>query len=111
MGSNENVARGRMSVDAILDIVESNKHLQKLEILKIGSQHIERLCSTVRTHALVELDIYESFEPGVGDEMLAALLTNTSSDLKLERLDMLGNNITSLSLGITILADFLASNL
>jgi len=104
----EDLARGGMSVDAILDIVESNKRLRKLDIQKnrIGIEDIERLCSTVRNYALVELDLYESFEPGVGDQMLATLLTGC--DLKLERLDMFRNNITSAV--STILSDFLASN-
>eukprot|EP00984_Skeletonema_dohrnii_P022832 scaffold11933_cov117-Skeletonema_dohrnii-CCMP3373.AAC.4 len=97
-----------MSVDAILDIVESNKNLQKLDISsnQIGSDHIERLCSTVHNHALVELDLSRCFEPGIGDEMLTCLLT--IDGLKLEMLAMASNNITS-AVG-TLLADFLASN-
>eukprot|EP00984_Skeletonema_dohrnii_P004013 scaffold1377_cov125-Skeletonema_dohrnii-CCMP3373.AAC.1 len=99
-----------MSVDTILDVVDSNKHLRKLEFCRnlIGNQidtgHIERLCSAVHNHALVELDLYESFAPGVGDRMLASLLT--IDDLKLEKLVMVSNNITS----ATLLADFLATN-
>ncbi|KAK1739037.1 leucine-rich repeat protein [Skeletonema marinoi] len=95
-------------VDAILDIVESNKHLRKLDIERnrIGREHIERLCSAVRTHALVELDLSGCFEPGIGDAMLASLLT--IDGLKLEKLDMCLNNITS---GVsTLLSDFLATN-
>mmetsp|Transcript_6384 Transcript_6384/g.9311 ORF Transcript_6384/g.9311 Transcript_6384/m.9311 type:complete len:385 (+) Transcript_6384:1-1155(+) len=101
-------ARGGMSVDAILDIVESNKHLRKLDIRKnqIGREYIPRLCSTVRNYPLVELEIFDSCAPGIGDQMLTALLTG--GDLKLERLDMSHNNITSL--GITILSDYLATN-
>ena len=98
-----------MSVDAILGIVESNKRLRKLEIgrNRIGRDHIERLCSAVHTHAaLVALDLGESFEPSIGDEMLAALLT--SGVLMLEKLDMSSNNITSAV--STLLADFLATN-
>eukprot|EP00573_Skeletonema_grethae_P000029 CAMPEP_0201687898 /NCGR_PEP_ID=MMETSP0578-20130828/1744_1 /ASSEMBLY_ACC=CAM_ASM_000663 /TAXON_ID=267565 /ORGANISM="Skeletonema grethea, Strain CCMP 1804" /LENGTH=568 /DNA_ID=CAMNT_0048172077 /DNA_START=24 /DNA_END=1727 /DNA_ORIENTATION=- len=104
----EDLARGGMSVDAILEVVESNKHLQKLEIRRnqIDSQHIERLCSVVRNYPLVELEIFDSCAPGIGDQMLTALLTG--GDLKLERLDMSHNNITSL--GITILSDYLATN-
>jgi hypothetical protein len=100
--------RGGMSVDAIIDIVESNKHLRQLEIGKnrIENQHIERLCSAVHNHHLVELYLDDSFEPGIGDQMLTSLLTN--DDLKLERLDMSSNNITS---GVsTSLANFLATN-
>ena len=97
-----------MSVDAILDIVESNKNLRKLEIAsnRIGREHIERLCSAVHNHALVELDLSGCFEPGIGDEMLTCLLT--IDGLKLEKLVMYDNNITS---GVsTLLADFLATN-
>ena len=97
-----------MSVDAIFDIVESNKHLRKLQIEmnRIGSDHIERLCSAVHNHALVELDLSGCFEPGIGDEMLTALLT--IDGLKLELLDMADNNITSAV--STLLTDFLATN-
>jgi len=98
-----------MSVDAIIDIVESNKLLRKLEIRRnrIGIDHIERLCSAVHTHpALVELEVFNCFEPGIGDTMLTSLLT--SDDLKLEKLVMFSNNITSAV--STVLADFLASN-
>ena len=107
MGSNENVARGRMSVDAILDIVESNKHLQKLVSWRsIGGQHIERLCSAVRNHPLVELELNRCFEPGIGDKMIASLLT--IDDLMLEELYMSRNGITSAV--SNLLADFLATN-
>ncbi len=101
-------ALGGMSVDAILDIVESNKHLQKLEIFgnQIGSHHIERLCSAVRNRHLVKLDLSESFEPGIGDEMLTSLLS--IDDLKLKELVMSENNITSAV--SNLLADFLATN-
>jgi len=54
----------------------------------------------------VELCLYDNFEPGIGDEMLTALLTN--DDLKLEKLGMPSNNITSIV--STWLADFLATN-
>ena len=104
----EDGARGGMTVDAILEIVESNKHLRRLEIgsNQIGSQHIERLCSAVRNHALVQLNLYNSFEPGVGNEMLTSLLM--IDDLKLERLNLSENHITSAV--STLLADFLATN-
>eukprot|EP00984_Skeletonema_dohrnii_P029094 scaffold19434_cov121-Skeletonema_dohrnii-CCMP3373.AAC.10 len=98
-----------MSVDAILDIVESSKHLRELEIRRnrIGRDHIERLCSAVCTHpALVELDVFNCCEPGIGDAMLASLLT--SDDLKLEKLFMSDNYITSAV--STLLSDFLATN-
>eukprot|EP00984_Skeletonema_dohrnii_P002831 scaffold968_cov131-Skeletonema_dohrnii-CCMP3373.AAC.7 len=97
-----------MSVDTILDIVESSKHLQKLGLgmNRIGREHIERLCSAVCTHALVGLDLSNCFEPGIGDAMLASLLT--IDGLKLELLHMRSNNITSRV--STLLADFLATN-
>eukprot|EP00984_Skeletonema_dohrnii_P036383 scaffold37292_cov155-Skeletonema_dohrnii-CCMP3373.AAC.1 len=95
-------------VDAILDIVESNKHLRKLEIdrNRIGRDHIEKLCSAVHTHALLELSLFNSFEPGIGDEMLTSLLS--IDGLKLEKLDMSSNNITS-AVGM-LLSDFIATN-
>eukprot|EP00985_Skeletonema_marinoi_P001471 scaffold581_cov127-Skeletonema_marinoi.AAC.22 len=97
-----------MSVNGILDIVESNKNLRKLEIAsnRIGRNHIERLCSAVHTHALVALNLSGCFEPGIGDEMLASLLT--IDGLKLEKLVMFSNNITSAV--STVQADFLATN-
>ncbi|KAL7495083.1 hypothetical protein ACHAWT_007318, partial [Skeletonema menzelii] len=106
--TNGDGTRGGMNVDAILDVVESNKHLRKLFIRRnlIVSQHIERLCSAVRNHHLVELDLFDSFEPGIGDEMLASLLT--IDDLKLEKLGMSSNHITSV--GSAVVADFLATN-
>ncbi len=101
--------RGGMCVEAIIDLVENNKHLRKLDIWRnrIGNEHIERLCSVVHNHPLVELDLYRSqFEPGMGDVMLTSLLTY--DDLKLEKLGMSSNDITS---GVsTLLADFLATN-
>jgi hypothetical protein len=105
---------GGMSVDAIMDIVESNTHLRKLDIKRnsIGNQHIERLCSAVHNHPLVELCLFDNFEPGIGDEMLTSLLTNDDlkhgQNLKLEKLDMSSNNITS---GVSpLMADFLVTN-
>ena len=104
----EDGARGGMTVDAILEIVESNKHLRRLEIGRnqIGSHHIDRLCSTVRNHPLVHLDLYDSFDGDDGDEMLTSLLM--IDDLRLERLNMSENHITSAV--STLLADFLATN-
>eukprot|EP00984_Skeletonema_dohrnii_P022838 scaffold11933_cov117-Skeletonema_dohrnii-CCMP3373.AAC.10 len=54
----------------------------------------------------MELDLCHSCGPGIGDEMLSALLT--SGELELEKLGMAINNITS-AVG-TLLADFLATN-
>ncbi len=106
--TNGDGTRGGLSVDIILEIVENNKHLRKLEIAnnQIGRQHIERLCSAVRNHPLVHLGLCDSFVAGDGDEMLASLLR--IDELKLEKLDMSSNSITAV--GITLLADFLATN-
>eukprot|EP00985_Skeletonema_marinoi_P006683 scaffold2901_cov99-Skeletonema_marinoi.AAC.12 len=110
--NNDNGDGAGMSIDAVLDIVDSNKHLRKLEFWRnlisnqIDTGHIERLCSAVHNHALVELDLYESFAFGVGDRMLVSLLT--IDDLKLEKLSLAENYITSAV--STLLADFLASN-
>eukprot|EP00985_Skeletonema_marinoi_P011498 scaffold5475_cov98-Skeletonema_marinoi.AAC.3 len=97
-----------MTSDAIIDVVESNKHLRKLDIVgnRISNQHIEKLCYAVYNHPLVELDLSKCFEPGIGDKMLTALLT--SGVLMLEKLEMSSNNITSAV--STLLADFLATN-
>ena len=105
--NNQNGGEG-MSVSAILDVVQSNKNLRKLVIDRnqIGSQQIERLCSAVRNHPLVELELNHCFEPGIGDEMLASLLS--IDDLALEKLVLCSVNITTV--GATLLADFLATN-
>ena len=105
--SGNNVPAG-MSVEAILDIVESNKHLRKLEIdrNRIGRDHIEKLCSAVHTHTILELSLFNSFEPGIGDEMLTSLLS--IDGLKLEKLDMSSSNITS-AVGM-LLSDFIETN-
>ncbi|KAK1742142.1 leucine-rich repeat protein [Skeletonema marinoi] len=105
--SGNNVPAG-MSVEAILDIVESNKHLRKLEIEsnRIGRDHIEKLCSAVHNHALLELSLFSSFEPGIGNEMLTSLLS--IDGLKLEKLDMSSSNITS-AVGM-LLSDFIETN-
>ena len=100
-----------MSVDAIVDIVNSNKHLRKLDLENniIYGRHIEGICSSVHNHpSLVHLDLCNCFEDGdgLGDEMLTSLLT--SGTLKLERLVMSCNGITSN--GTTLLSDFLATD-
>ena len=107
--SNFDDANEAIDPDIILDVVESNKDLRKLNIFtnEIGREHIERLSSTVSNHpSLVQLNLYGSFGPGIGDEMLASLLT--IDDLALEKLGMSSNNITSAV--STLLADFLATN-
>ena len=107
--SNEDDAHGATKLDTIIDVVKSNKHLRRLEIFRhdIGSQHIDRLCSAVRNHpSLVQLELFNCYDSGVGDEMFASLLT--IDDLKLEKLKMSRNGITSAV--STLLADFLATN-
>ncbi len=98
-----------MSVYSILDIVESNEHLRKLTVgnNRIQLGHMEKICSAVRRGSIVELDLYNCFENGLGDEMIAFLLTSGGL-MKLEKLDLNSNGITSN--GITILANFLAMN-
>ncbi len=98
-----------MSVTSIMDIVDSNKHLRKLTIenTRIRLDHIARICSAVRYGSIVDLNLLYCFENGLGDEMVTSLLTSGGLG-KLERLDLDSNGITSN--GITLLADFLATN-
>ncbi len=98
-----------MSVDSIMDIMKSNKHLRRLSIgnNRIQLEHIEKICSAVRYGSIVELDLYNCFENGLGDAMVTSLLTSGGL-AKLEKLDLNSNGITSSS--ITLLADFLARN-
>jgi Leucine-rich repeat (LRR) protein len=97
-----------MSVDSVMDIVESNKHIRKLTIgnnrIEIG--HIIKICSAVCRGSIVELDLKNCFENGLGDAMMISLLTNCGS--KLQRLGFASNRITSST--TTLLADFLATN-
>ena len=101
---------GGMSVDAIMDIVDSNKHLRQLDIdgNPIDRVHIGKICSAVfHTHPfLVCLDLSRCFENGAGDEMMISLLT--SGTLKLEKLVMASNYITSNV--TTLLTDYLAAD-
>ena len=82
-----------MSVDAILDIVNSNKHLRKLTIgnNRIQPGHKEKICSAVLYGSLVELDLHNCFERngvnGLGDDMITSLLC-TGGLAKLERLGL-----------------------
>ncbi|KAL7457963.1 hypothetical protein ACHAWC_009974 [Mediolabrus comicus] len=99
----------RMSADAIMDIMNSNKHLRKLRIgnNRIELSHMEKICSAVRYGSIVELHLYNCFDNGLGDAMVTSLLS-TGSLAKLERLCFTTNGITSSS--ITTLANFLATN-
>ena len=98
-----------MSADSIMNIIESNKHLRKLTIgnNRIQLGHMEKICSAVRHGSIVELDLKNCFENGLGDAMIASLLTNGGL-AKLQRLGLGSNGITSN--GITLLANFLATN-
>jgi hypothetical protein len=97
-----------MSVDSIMDIVDSNEHLRKLTIgnNSIQLSHMKKICSVVRYGSIVELDLRNCFENGLGDDMMTYLLTNVGS--KLQRLGLASNRITSN--GIALLVNFLATN-
>ena len=97
-----------MKIVDIIDIMKSNKHLRKLTIgnNRIQLGHMEKFCSAVRHGSIVELDLKNCFENGVGNDMMTYLLINCGS--KLRRLGLPCNEITSSS--ITLLADFLATN-
>jgi hypothetical protein len=100
-----------MSLDAVMvmEIMNSNKHLRKLTIgnNRIQLSHMAQICSAVNEHSLVTLDLYNCFENGLGDAMVASLLTNGGL-AKLQRLGLDSNEIASN--GIALLADFLATN-
>jgi BMFP domain-containing protein YqiC len=98
-----------MTIDSIMDIMNSNKHLQKLRIGNnhIQLDHIAKICSAVHEHSLVELDLRNCFENGLGDAMVTSLLTSGGL-MKLEKLCLTANGITSSS--IALLACFLATN-
>jgi hypothetical protein len=98
-----------MTIDSIMDIINSNKHLRKIIIgnNRIQLDHIAKICSAVNEHSLVQLDLRNCFENGLGDAMIASLL-RSGGLAKLERLDLESNGITSN--GITLLANFLATN-
>jgi hypothetical protein len=98
----------KMSVDSIMDIVESNKQLRRLTIgnNRIQLSQMKKICSAVCRGSIVELDLKNCFENGLRDDMLTYLLTNGGS--KLKRLGLDSNEITSSS--ITILANVLATN-
>jgi hypothetical protein len=102
-----------MSVDAILDIVDNNKHLRKLRIGNnlIGRDDIAKICSAVCRGSIVELDLYKCFagngENGLGDDMITSLLA-TGGLAKLKRLVFHSNGLQLST--ITTLANFLATN-
>jgi hypothetical protein len=101
--------RRRMVVDAIIALVQSNKHLRKLDMEGnlVQRWQIGELCSSVHSHpSLVELDLRNCFDNGLADEMMTSLLAN--GNIRLERLVMSTNNITS---NVTaLLSDFLATD-
>ena len=96
-----------MLVDAITALVQSNKYLRKLDMEGnlVPRDRIGKLCSSVCNHpSLLDLDLSNCFDNGLADEMMISLLTN--GELRLERLVMSANNITSNV--TTLLSDFLA---
>jgi hypothetical protein len=100
-----------MSIDGILDIVNSNKHVQKLRIGNnfIGMDNIAKICSAVRDGSIVDLDLYTCFEWNIflGDKIISSLLA-TGGLAKLKRFVF---HSTGLQLRtITTLANFLATN-
>ena len=98
-----------MKIVDIIDIVKSNDHLRKLTIgnKSIGSDGIAKICSAVRHGSIVDLDLRNCFENGLGDAMVTSLLTSDGV-MNLESLGLESNGITSSS--ITLLAGFLATN-
>ena len=98
-----------LGMDAILDVVESNKHLRKLAIQfnNIRGDHIERLSSIVKNYPIVELHLRDCCrEPGVGDSILTTLLARRES-----KLEVLGMNRMMITSDVsTVLAEFLATN-
>jgi hypothetical protein len=104
---------GGMSLDAIMDIMDSNKSLRSLDIENIHiGDCIHKICSSARNYPFLELSLNNCFRGVLGDEMLTSLLRWTSiprwSHLKLEKLSLCHNGITSR--GIRLLSDFLATN-
>ena len=87
-----------LSATAITAIVESNKRIEKLHMQYsrfLSSDNIDRFCSAVHgLGSLVELEISSCFDdPGTGDKMLRILLSG--GKLKVEKLDVSSNKITS----------------
>jgi hypothetical protein len=100
-----------MTIDSIMDIVNSNKHVQKLRIGNnlIGMGNIAKICSAVRDGSIVDLDLYNCFEWNLylGDKMISSLLA-TGGLAKLKRLVFHSNGLQLST--ITLLANFLATN-
>jgi hypothetical protein len=97
-----------MTIDSILDIMDSNEHLRELTIgnNRIQLGHMEKICSVLCCGSIVELNLRNCFENGIGDDIMTYLLTNGGSNL--QRLGLASNGITSST--ITTLANFLATN-
>ena len=97
-------------MSTIANIMKNNKYLQKLDMFEfqdMDGNDIAELCSAIHRHpSLVEVSMEDCFSDELGNEMLRTLLR--TDELKLERLDMPSNNISSVE--ITLLPDFLASN-
>jgi hypothetical protein len=100
----------------IAEMMRSNKHLQSLELWHIRDMDrndIAKLCSAIHSHpSLVEVFITSCFtNSNLGDVMLHSLLS--TDELKLERLEMPGNNLLRFQTGFnvcTLLSDYLATN-
>jgi hypothetical protein len=97
-----------MKIVDIIDIMKSNKHLRRLTIgnNRIQQDNMKNLFSALLRGSIVELDLSNCFENGLGDDMMEYLLINGGS--KLQRLGLESNEIASSS--VTLLANFLATN-
>jgi hypothetical protein len=98
-----------MKIVDIIDIMKSNKHLRRLTIgnNRIHPGNKKNFFSALHRGSIVELDLSNCFENGLGDEMMAYLLINGGL-AKLETLGLSSNGLTSSE--ITTLANFLATN-
>ena len=61
----------RMAINSIMGIMDSNEHLRKLTITnnRIQLGDMEKFCSAVRHGSIVELDLKNCFENGVGSDI------------------------------------------
>ena len=95
----------------ISSIMCNNYHLKKLDIYEVqemGAIDRVKLSSVIRHHpSLVDVCMTRCFSGGVGNEFLRTLL-RTPNELKLEKLQMPSNNITSDA--TAPLLDYLATN-
>ena len=108
LGVGDNVGDGGMTIDNIIDIMDSNKYLRKLTIgnNRIQLGQMEKICSVLCRGSIVELNLRNCFENGLGDDIMAYLLTNGGSNLQRLGLDSNGLNSST----VTLLANSLATN-